>query len=145
MKIKILFTIALFTFSLFSLPVFSQSVLNDDFYNNISPGNFNHSINTKAKVIQTSTQAPSWFYLGQVFPGKEGTENELYFSIPDKQQVRITLMDMMGQEIDEIINRDLSEGTYKILYDVSNLSSGVYTYSLQTEGYIEMKKMLLVK
>ena len=54
-------------------------------------------------------------------------------------------MDMMGQQIDEIIDQDLSEGTYKILYDVSKLSSGVYIYRLQTEGYSEMKKMLLVK
>ncbi|MEO8511960.1 MAG: T9SS type A sorting domain-containing protein [Ignavibacteria bacterium] len=145
MKSRKIFYAALCMTVLLSLPVFSQSVLNDDFYNNNAQLNFNQSVNTKARVIQTSTQPPSWFYLGQSSSGSAGSISELYFSIPEKLQVRITIIDMMGQEINEIINSNLSEGTYKISFDVSGLSSGVYTYRLQTEDYSEMKKMLLIK
>ena len=137
----------LFVLLILTVPVFSQSVLNDNFYNNTTNINFNgSSLNSNFnELLQTSLQTPGSFYLGQVSPNPFSSENDIYVSVPKGQQVKIILLNMFGQKIEEILNSRLKEGTYKVRYDSSKLSPGVYFYMLQGDGYSEMKKMPVIK
>jgi len=57
---------------------------------------------------------------------------------------------MLGEEVSTLVNQNLAVGTYKIDFDGTNLSSGVYFFRISVEGtqnekWIESKKMMLVK
>lgn len=59
--------------------------------------------------------------------------------------VRLTIYDLLGREIQTLINKELKPGTYEVSWDGTNYPSGVYFYRLSTDSYSETKKMVLMK
>jgi len=53
--------------------------------------------------------------------------------------------DILGREIQTLVNEKLNPGTYEVTFDGSNFASGIYFYQLKTDSYIENKKMVLIK
>ena len=53
--------------------------------------------------------------------------------------------DVMGREVQTLVNESLKPGTYEVSFDGSMLNSGVYFYKLIIDGFTETKKMLLIK
>jgi hypothetical protein len=60
-------------------------------------------------------------------------------------KVRLTIFDMLGQEITKLVNQEQPIGNYTIEFDASGFTSGVYFYQLKAGNFIETKKMLLLK
>jgi len=52
---------------------------------------------------------------------------------------------MTGRLVSSLVNNNHQMGTYEVSFNGNNLSSGVYYYKLETDGFVETKKMLLVK
>ncbi len=52
---------------------------------------------------------------------------------------------MSGKIVQELVNTALNAGSYSILLNASNLSSGTYFYRLESEGYTDTKKLILIK
>lgn len=96
-------------------------------------------------LTQTTGEVPTGFYLGQNFPNPFNPVTNIYFSIPERQHVSVTIRDMLGKEVSLPVNNNLQAGTYKAVFDLSGLSSGVYFYELETERFREVKKMTLIK
>ena len=94
---------------------------------------------------QTSSTVPGGFYLGQNLPGYSGSVTNIYFSLPYGQHVKLVVLNMLGQEVDELISSDMKAGTYKFSYNGSKLTSGVYVYRLQSGDFTDSKKLLLMK
>jgi len=59
--------------------------------------------------------------------------------------VVLKVYDVMGREVQTLVNEPLQPGTYETTFDASNLSSGIYFYKLQTNNFSETKKMTLLK
>ena len=59
--------------------------------------------------------------------------------------VQLKVYDVMGREVQTLVNESLKPGTYEVTFDGSQLTSGVYFYKLITDGFTETKKMLLIK
>ena len=53
--------------------------------------------------------------------------------------------DMLGREVANLVNKELTAGSYSYNFDASKLNSGIYFYKLQTGSFVETKKMMLVK
>jgi hypothetical protein len=51
----------------------------------------------------------------------------------------------LSEEVSVLLDKELTSGSYQIEWDASGLPSGVYFYQLKTEGFIETKKMILMK
>jgi hypothetical protein len=51
----------------------------------------------------------------------------------------------MGWEVETLVNENLSAGSYSVEFNALNITSGIYFYTLSTEGFTETKKMILVK
>jgi hypothetical protein len=58
---------------------------------------------------------------------------------------KLVIYDILGREIKTLVNEQLKPGTYEVDFDGTDLPSGVYFYKLITEGFIETKKMILLK
>ena len=59
--------------------------------------------------------------------------------------VQLKVYDVMGREVQTLVNESLKPGTYETSFDGSALNSGVYFYKLMTDGFTETKKMLMIK
>lgn len=67
------------------------------------------------------------------------------FKIPDKLKTKITVVDILGKEVQTLVDSKLNPGSHEIEFDGANLPSGVYFYRLETEGIRETKKIEIIK
>jgi hypothetical protein len=96
-------------------------------------------------INNQSTGIPSKFTLSQNYPNPFNPATQIEFGVPKGSQVKITVFNSIGEEIDVIADQNYSAGTYKVNWDASALPTGVYFYVLKAENYTESKKMLLIK
>jgi hypothetical protein len=59
--------------------------------------------------------------------------------------VSLKVYDVSGKEVKTIVNENQIAGAYEVTFDAANYSSGVYFYRLETNGFSETMKMLLIK
>jgi len=85
------------------------------------------------------------FVLEQNYPNPFNPSTKINYSIPDEGFVSLKFYDVLGEEIETLVNEYQSAGTYEVEFNGSDLSSGIYYYSLQYNNFIETKKMLLLK
>ena len=60
-------------------------------------------------------------------------------------KVVLKVYDILGKEIETLVNEKLQPGTYEVTFNASQYPSGVYFYRLITESFIDTKKMILLK
>jgi beta-glucosidase len=85
------------------------------------------------------------YELHQNFPNPFNPNTTITYDLPEYSHVSISLFNMLGQEVEEIINQSQQAGRYSIQFDGSNLPSGIYYYRLNAGKYVSVKKMLLLK
>jgi glucuronoarabinoxylan endo-1,4-beta-xylanase len=57
----------------------------------------------------------------------------------------LDVFDVLGKQVASLVNSKQAAGDYSVLFDASNLSSGVYFYRLQAGSFVQTKKMLFIK
>ncbi|HEY3250106.1 MAG TPA: T9SS type A sorting domain-containing protein [Ignavibacteria bacterium] len=96
-----------------------------------------------------NSEVPKEFKLYQNYPNPFNPLTKIKFQVPAGAQyiepVQLIIYDILGNEIQTLVNKNLQPGTYEITFDGKNLSSGVYFYRLNLEKYSEIRKMILVK
>jgi hypothetical protein len=96
--------------------------------------------------IKTSNASiPVNFKLYQNYPNPFNPITKIQYSIPQNGDVSLKVYDMLGREVQTLVNGYKKAGDYSVIFDGSKLSSGVYIYKLQAEQYSDMKKMVLIK
>jgi hypothetical protein len=90
-------------------------------------------------------EVPTEFLLSQNFPNPFNPSTKIKYSIPQSSKVVIKVFDILGNEIETLVNEEKPAGTYEVTWSAANLSSGVYLYQLMAGSYNETKKMLLMK
>jgi len=89
---------------------------------------------------------PKKFILSQNYPNPCNPITNIEFQIPSASKVSLKVFDITGREVAILINGESRAANYYIVeFDASYLSSGVYFYTLITDGYIAVKKMFLIK
>lgn len=96
-------------------------------------------------VEPQSYVVPRTYNLYQNYPNPFNPTTKIKFDIPKAMNASLKIYDIIGREVSVIVNDFLIPGTYAFDFNGSNLSSGVYFYVLTGEGFVESKKMLLVK
>ena len=92
------------------------------------------------KVIQ-----PAEFALQQNYPNPANPSTTIEFDLPKSSQVTLKIYNILGEEVAILVSGQLAAGSYTYEWDGSNVASGVYLYRLETEGYIETRKMILMR
>jgi hypothetical protein len=67
------------------------------------------------------------------------------YQLPQDGFVTLKVYDMLGKEVATVVNEYKNAGYYKINFDASRLTSGVYIYTINTNNFFLSKKMLLMK
>lgn len=88
---------------------------------------------------------PDGFSLSQNYPNPFNPSTSIDFILPQASLVNLTVYNVLGKEVSEIISGWLPEGAHTVTFDASALPSAVYFYRLQAGGFEQMKKMVLLK
>ena len=96
-------------------------------------------------IQNISTETPSKYSLSQNYPNPFNSTSNLKFQIVNTEDVKLIVYDIMGKEVQTLVNERLQPGTYEAAFDASSLNTGVYFYKLITNGFTETKKMLMIK
>lgn len=88
---------------------------------------------------------PDKFALSQNFPNPFNPETKINFQIPTDGFVSLKVFDNSGKEVATLVNQSMTAGFHTTNFNASTLSSGVYFYRLETQGFVKVMKMALVK
>lgn len=95
--------------------------------------------------VENESIQPTEFRLSQNYPNPFNPSTKIKYSVPQISQVQIKVFDVLGNEIETLVNEEKSVGSYELTWNAKELPSGVYFYQLRAEEYIAVKKMILIK
>ncbi len=79
------------------------------------------------------------------YPNPFNPSTVIRFSLPAAREVTLKVYDMTGREVATLADRFFSAGSQSVVFDGSSLASGVYYYTIRSEGHIETRSMQLIK
>jgi hypothetical protein len=89
--------------------------------------------------------APNQIILEQNYPNPFNPATKIKFSIPESSIIVIKIYNAVGSELATLLNEIKQPGTYEVSFNAVDLSSGAYFYSIETDNFREVKKMILIK
>lgn len=96
-------------------------------------------------ISQNGTTVPSAYELKQNYPNPFNPVTNIEFSIPKQNSVKLSIYDILGNEVTVLVNKDLEAGNYKVDFDASLLASGIYFYKILAGSFTYVRKMAVVK
>jgi hypothetical protein len=99
-------------------------------------------LKTVVTGVKPDLQEPT-FNLEQNYPNPFNSTTTIKYSIPTSSKVTLKIYNIIGKEIESLVNEEKPTGTYEVTWNAGNLPGGVYFYQLNTGGLIETKKMVL--
>ncbi|TDJ55980.1 MAG: choice-of-anchor D domain-containing protein [Ignavibacteria bacterium] len=111
---------------------------------------FSGGVDTVSTGIVNEELIPDNFVLYQNYPNPFNPSTKIKFSIPSVEtghapSVQLIVYDILGNEVTTLVNEEKPQGIYEVEFDASMYSSGVYFYQLRSGGFIDVKKMILLK
>ena len=103
-------------------------------------GSFNNS-----KEIEVQINTPVEFSLSQNYPNPFNPATKINYSVPKDGYVKISVYNVIGQEVAELVNGMVKAGTHEVNFDASGLTSGIYFYKIEANGFSNIKKMTLLR
>jgi hypothetical protein len=88
---------------------------------------------------------PSKYKLDQNYPNPFNPTTRIRFSISELSFVKLKVYDIVGNEIETLVNQEKPAGSYEVQFSAVDLPSGIYFYRLITGNFVETKKMTLLK
>jgi hypothetical protein len=107
--------------------------------------NYDGTFGTPSGVINTGNSSPDKYILFQNYPNPFNPTTNIKFQIPANNFVTMKIYDVLGKEVATLVNENLKSGTYEVNWNATKYSSGVYFYKIISDGYSEIKRMMLVK
>jgi hypothetical protein len=96
-------------------------------------------------VLPISSEVPASYSLSQNYPNPFNPSTSIRYELPRAGVVRLAVYDVMGREVETLVNERQAAGSYEATFDGSGFASGVYFYRLTADGYGETRKMILIR
>ena len=104
----------------------------------------------------THDNLPTEYSLSQNYPNPFNPSTTIKYQIPTHsgqvvgsgfslRNVTLKVYDILGREVTTLVNQQQKPGSYEVLFNASNLTSGVYFYRLQSGSFNESRKMILLR
>jgi len=104
-----------------------------------------HELTDIVTGIEMVDQLPTGYELSQNYPNPFNPSTSIKFQLKDQQNVSLKIYNMLGQEVTTLLNETMNAGVYEVSFDASNLSSGMYIYTITAGQFTDSKKMTLLK
>ena len=104
-----------------------------------------HMIVSTSVGVEDGLNSPQVFNLEQNYPNPFNPSTTIKYSIPKTSNVKLTLFNLLGEEVTTLVNEEKNAGNYTVEFNASSLPSGVYFYQLKARDFIQTRKMILIK
>ena len=98
-----------------------------------------------SNAVQITVTPPETYELGQNYPNPFNPSTQVVIRLKESGHVRLIVYDILGREVATIVDQNMKAGTHKFNIQADNWTTGVYFYSLQTNHFNAVKKMLLLR
>jgi hypothetical protein len=88
---------------------------------------------------------PKEYALLQNYPNPFNPETSIKFDIPNAGNVKLSIFDITGKEVNVLVNENLNAGTYSFKWNGAQFASGIYFYRVSAGSFIQTRKMVLIK
>lgn len=96
--------------------------------------------------VPTNNHAvPEGFLLGQNYPNPFNPATVITFALPSEEIVRLEVVDVLGRVVSTLLDEKRSPGEHAVSFDVGNLGSGVYFYTMSAGKFRDTKRMLVLR
>lgn len=96
-------------------------------------------------IVNKTADIPKKFALYQNFPNPFNPSTTIRFDVPKQSQVRITVFDIMGRQIAELVNKEYNPGTHQVTWNADKFASGIYYYRIKAKEFESVRKLILMK
>ena len=103
------------------------------------------TFNVNIVSVEEDNQLPVVFSMEQNYHNPFNPNTKIKYSIPDLSFVTLKVYDVLGNEVETLVDEEKSVGSYEVEFDATRLPSGVYFYQLNAGEFINTKKMILLK
>jgi hypothetical protein len=120
---------------------------------NVTEGSYNYRLKQidfdgtfeYSNVVEVDISSPAVYALEQNYPNPFNPSTTIKYSIAEDGYVKLSVYNMLGEEVTTIVNNLQKAGRYEVNFNASGLSSGVYVYRIEAGNYTASKKLMLMK
>jgi hypothetical protein len=98
-----------------------------------------------SSVDKSGSEMPRTYNLYQNYPNPFNPSTVISYQIPASVFITLKIFDVLGREVETLVNEHQNAGNHSVQFNATNLASGVYFYKLEAGNYNNTKKLLLVK
>lgn len=125
-----------------------NSALSGNYYYRLKQIDFNGAAHY-SNVVEVEFM-PTAYSLGQNYPNPFNPSTTIKFALPVESKVTVTLFNMLGQKVRDVVSGQFAAGTQEVNLNASDLASGMYIYTISATGtdgsnFVDTKKMMLMK
>jgi len=88
---------------------------------------------------------PTKFELAQNYPNPFSDKTTIKFCIPDRMKIKLEIYNSDNRRVKTLIDEIKEAGTYEVELKANGLDSGEYLYKLETDNYLDTKRMIVLK
>jgi hypothetical protein len=114
-------------------------------FNNVMSYYGSHDIWPPEGVKALNTGIPATYSLSQNYPNPFNPTTNIKYSITKESQVTLKVFDVLGREVENLVNQKQAAGSYEVNFNASKLSSGIYIYRIKAGDFVQSMKMILIK
>ncbi len=108
------------------------------------------TVQTPTAIVDVSTQIPDKYEVFQNYPNPFNPTTSITYALPQSELVNLSVYDLSGRKITELVNNNQNPGTYEVTWNGKNsrgenTSSGIYFYQLSAGTFKSVKKMILIR
>ena len=98
-----------------------------------------------SKTVEINISTVKDYELSQNYPNPFNPTTKITFNIPEAGNVKLAIYNLLGQEVKVLVNGFTEAGNHTVDFAGSNLASGIYLYKIEANGFIQTRKMTLLK
>ena len=96
--------------------------------------------------VAGSTTSPEKFELAQNYPNPFNPSTQIAFTLPQNATVFLRVYNLLGQQVATILNgAPYAAGSHRVTFEAQNLSNGIYFYKIEVGGFVDVKRMTLLR
>jgi hypothetical protein len=119
----------------------------------VDAGNYSYRLMQKdfdgtfaySQEVEVEVNVPLEYSLDQNYPNPFNPSTTIRYAIPEDNFVSIKLFDVLGNEVFTLVNEQKQAGRYEMLFNASNIASGVYYYQINSGSFTQTRKLMLMK
>jgi hypothetical protein len=102
-------------------------------------------ISTIITAVAKTGNLPKVYSLSQNYPNPFNPTTQISYQLPKAGLVTLKVYDILGKEVATLVNRNQDAGTYTVPFNAASLASGVYFYRIESNSFVSVKKLMLLK